>query len=159
MSESAKDCFLAAFFIALGSAALIVLAHTHSGGANVADVVGFGTLPRLYAGLLVGLGALLAGSSLIKLLQEARGRAAVLRIRSPLADPTVLMRTLGSMVLLVLYVLGLQQFTFFPVTAVFLAVMFFLYGRGPIWRVLLVAVVGAAALDVLFIRLIDLPLH
>jgi len=66
MSESAKDSFLAAAFIALGSAALIVLAHTHSGGANVADVVGFGTLPRLYAGLLVGLGALLAGSSLIR---------------------------------------------------------------------------------------------
>lgn len=159
MFESTKDSILAAVLIALGIGALIVLAHTRSGGTDVADVVGFATLPRLYAGLLVGLGGVLAASSLIKRLREARGHSAVHRIRSPLADPTVLVRTFGSIVLLVLYVLGLQQFSFFPVTAIFLAVMFFLYGRGPIWRVLLVAVIGAAALDVLFIRIIDLPLH
>ena len=129
-----------------------MLAHTRAGGINVADVVGFATLPRLYAGLLVGLGGVLAASSLVKRLREARGHSAVHRIRSPLADATVLVRTFGSIVLLVLYVLGLQQFSFFPVTAIFLAVMFFLYGRGPIWRVLLVAVIGAAALDVVRIQ-------
>ena len=159
MSESTKDSLLAAVLIVLGIGALVVLAHTRSGGGNVANVVGFATLPRFYAALLIGLGGLLAVSSLVKLLREVRGHQAVHRIRSALADPVVLMRTFGSIVLLVLYVLGLQQLAFFPVTAVFLAVMFFLYGRGPIWRVLIVAVVGAAALDILFIRIIDLPLH
>ncbi len=159
MSESTKDFVLAAAFIAVGVAALVVLARTKAGGSSGADVVGFATLPRLYAGLLVGLGALLAASSLFKMLRDARSHHVAPKVRSAFADPIVLMRAFGSIVLMILYVLGLQQFPFFPVTAVFLAVMFFLYGRGPIWRVLLVAILGGAVLDVLFIRIINLPLH
>ena len=159
MSESAKDSVLAAVLIALGVGALVVLAHTRSGGTSGADVIGFASLPRLYAILLIGLGGLLAISSVTKLLGEARGRLQARRIRSALANPTILLRTIGTVVLLILYVLGLQKFVFFPVTALFLAAMFFLYGRGPIWAVILVAIVGAGTLDVLFIRIIDLPLH
>jgi len=159
MSESGKDSVLAVVLIALGVAALVVLAHTRSGGTSGADVIGFASLPRVYALLLIVLGGMLAASSAARLLREARGRVQPHRIRSALADPTILMRMIGSIVLLVLYAVGLQYFVFFPVTAVFLAAMFLLYGRGPIWRVILVSLLGAGAFDVLFIRIIDLPLH
>lgn len=159
MPDTTKDCVLAAALIALGAGALVVLAHTRSGGANVADVVGFATLPRLYAGLLIGLGALLGANALLKALRQRAAGAAAARSRSSLADPKVLLRTVGALALLVLYVIGLERFDFLAVTAAFLAAMFLLYGRGPLWRVLLIAAVGAAALDVLFVRIIDLPLH
>ena len=64
-----------------------------------------------------------------------------------------------AMALTALYVAGLERLQFFPVTAVFLAAMFLLYGRRPLWGVGLAALLGAAALDVVFIRVINLPLH
>lgn len=159
MSELSKDVVLAIVLMVFGAGALIVLAYTHSGGAHVANVVGFATLPRLYASLLIGLGALLGGNSLIEMHRDARAGRAPLRNRSPLADRTVLLRTVGTVALLVLYVIGLEHTAFFPATTVFLGVMFLIYGRAPLWRVLLVAILGAAALDVLFIQVINLPLH
>lgn len=159
MSERFKDLLLALVLIVVGVGALIVLAHTKSGGTDSANVVGFATLPRLYAALLVGLGLLLAGTSGVQVIKERRGTVTPTMVSSALSDPIVLMRAIGTVVLLVLYVVGLEALPFFPVTVAFLALMFLIYGRKPLWRVLIVAAVGAAALDVVFVRIIELPLH
>ena len=159
MSDSTKDFVLAMVLLALSVLALAVLARTRSGGEDVANVVGFATLPRLYALLLAGLSILLAAGALIRNRREARGLIERGEIHSVLADRTVLMRMVGAVGLLVLYVIGLQYLSFLPTTIVFLAAMFLLYGRRPLWAVGLVAVLGGAALDIVFIRIIDLPLH
>lgn len=159
MSETSKDLILALVLMAVSIAALLVLAHTRSGGEDVANVVGFATLPRLYAILLIGLSMLLGGNAVLRARREMRDPAEVGKAGSLLANPTVLIRMVGAVMLLVLYVLALQDFSFLPVTIAFLAAMFLLYGRRPLWRVALVALLGGIGLDVLFIRIIDLPLH
>ena len=159
MSDSAKDFVLAVVLMALSVVALLVLAGTRSGGEDVANVVGFATLPRLYALLLVALSMLLGASALIRNRKEARGLLAPGEVHSVLADRTVVLRMAGAVVLLVLYVIGLESFSFLPLTIAFLAAMFLLYGRRPLWAVGLVAVLGGLALDIVFIRIIDLPLH
>ncbi len=136
-----------------------MLAGTRSGGEDVANVVGFATLPRLYALLLVALSILLGASALIRNRKEARGLIAPDEVHSVLADRTVVLRMVGAVVLLILYVIGLESFSFLPLTIAFLAAMFLLYGRRPLWAVGLVAVLGGLALDIVFIRIIDLPLH
>ncbi len=159
MSESTKDLVVALALVAFGVATLVVLAHTHNNGAHVADVLDFATLPRLYGLLLLGLSVLLAATSLVRKRREMRSGAALGRAPSPLSNPVVLGRAAGTVVLTALYVVGLERLQFFPVTAVFLAAMFLLYGRRPLWGVGLAALLGAAALDVVFIRVINLPLH
>jgi len=159
MSEASKDFLLAIVLIAVSIAALVVLEYTRSGGEDVANVVGFATLPRLYAILLIGLSSLLGISALLRARRESRSSTEQSRVRSLLANRSVLFRMVGAVTLLVLYVLALQYFSFLPVTILFLAAMFLLYGRRPLWRVALVAVLGGVSLDLLFIRIIDLPLH
>ncbi len=159
MSESMKDLVVAVALAALGLGTLVVLARTPNSGAQVADVLDFATLPRLYALLLVGLSVLLGASALVRRAREARSAGGLQRARSALADPAVLARAAGSVALTALYVAGLERLAFFPVTAAFLAAMFLVYGRRPLWGVALAALAGAAALDAVFVRVIDLPLH
>lgn len=159
MTESIKDLLLAIGLAALGMAMLLVLHNTHNNGAHVADVLDFATLPRIYALMLTGLSLLLAGSALFNARKKEGTEAASSRARSPHLNPVVLGRAVGTVALTVLYVLGIESLPFFPVTAMFLAVTFILYGRRPFWGVAVVALLGSAALDVVFVRIINLPLH
>jgi hypothetical protein len=159
MSESAKDLALAAALAAVGGAALIALSRTADKGAHVADVVGFATLPRLYAGILVALSALMGAGALLRMLAGRQAGSTPGAVAPLLAQRVVLIRTAGTVALTVLYVLGLERFPFFPVTAGFLGASFLLYGRRPLWAVALIAVLGAAILHGVFVGIIDLPLH
>ena len=159
MTESKKDVLLAIALVALGLGTLFVLSRTPDNGTHAADVLDFATLPRIYALMLTALSGVLAVTAWLRGRQVHKWSAPEDRRRSALSEPRVLGRALGTIALTAIYIVAIEHLNFMVATTTFLALTFLLYGRRPLWGVALTAVLGAAALDVVFIRIIDLPLH
>lgn len=73
-------------------------------------------------------------------------------------DALVRRRTAGTGILLLLYVFLLPLTPFFPLTAVFMCALFWLYGLRDMRKNVLVSCLGAAGFWLLFIRVANLSL-
>jgi len=109
-----------------------------------------GTLPTIYAVILVVLSALLGWQALRG---RIAGKAAAFRF-----PPLVWARILGTLALLIAYAVLLPSLPFWLLTFVFLAGLFLLYGHRRPLAMLATAVLGTAGLELVFIYLLGLPI-
>lgn len=115
------------------------------------------SLPFLYSGLLLALTLLFAAATLRDLLLARRsGAAEAPRERTP---PSVTLRRAATLAVLLLYVAGFTAFGFTLTTPLFLFCMFYVFGRTSLAGNLALALVGGAALWLLFVQILDLPLR
>lgn len=151
--QAGQDLALATVLAALAVFVLIDMGTAATTNIVRGGQVTHATLPMLYAGLLLFLTSLLAAKALFRLRQPDTGEPAF-----SLA-PGVWLRIAGTLVTLLAYVLLLKSpVPFVVLTGGFLALLFVLYGHRSLLQVGLVAIIGAVALDALFIRILHLPI-
>lgn len=142
--------------MAEGSASVFLLKQERAMGA-----LDYQTLPKICA---IGMIALSLVNISMILFKRKKEEAIVLG--EPQADikpmtnnkKTIFVRTAGSLVLLVLYALLLPYIHFVVLTAVFLFVLFFLYGKTKIAPAAMVAGIGATAFWIVFIKIANLSI-
>lgn len=150
--QAGQDLVLAAILAALAAFVLVSMGGTVDTNIVSGGRVTHATLPLFYAGLLLLLTLLLAVKALATLRRPSSGAPAF-----SLA-PAVWLRIAGTLACLLGYVLLLKVTPFLPLTAAFLALLFILYGHRRLPTIALVAIIGAVALDALFIRVLHLPI-
>lgn len=155
MSRFGSDVLLGVVLILFGLGALYLLGDIQS--VSMANAISSSTLPSVYATLLAALSGLMVISAIVRRLREGAARNARGSGAAAFPWPHAL-RAGGTLVLLVTYVLALSWIPFFVATAAFLMATLLLYGRAPLWRVVLLALVAAGAFHWLFIELIKLPI-
>jgi len=116
----------------------------------------YASVPTICAAGIVFLASLYTIGSVIRLVRL--GGLDPRRWEKSVSSPsTATLRRLGTVVLLVAYVLVLRALPFFVATAFFLALMFVLFGQTAWRKVALVALLGSAGLTLLFVQLLKLP--
>ena len=166
MSGKAQwDLIAAGLLLAL---AVFVLVRTSIGfGAPFADAGGIfpETLPRVYGVALLVLALILGVEAWNRRNDPPAGTgtgedasADASEEDSPFSSSLPWGRLLGTLAAVVVYAIVLPMAPFLPITAAFLASLFFLYGHRNYVSLGLVALIGALAMDVLFIRILSLPL-
>lgn len=150
--QAGQDLILAAILVAISLFVLIDMGS--SAGTNIVSggEVTHSTLPIVYAGILLILTFLLAVKAVIHLRRPETKEPAF-----SLA-PAVWLRIAGTLAGLLAYVLLLKIVPFIVLTAAFLAVLFVFYGHRKPLPIAVTAIVGAVALDALFIRVLHLPI-
>ena len=168
MPDKAKDLTLAAALIGVGIAALIVVqTTTPEDSIQGAEALTFATLPTIYGVALVGLATLYFLGAAVGLLRDRR--AARSQVATPKAVSaaeervvvparTVAVRTWATLALLITYATLLEVLPFFPITAAFLFMLFWLYGQRSPVKTGAVALLGGAAFYLLFIQILKLPI-
>lgn len=165
MKDRIADLALAVSLIVLGSFVLVDINTTEMTGHSVIGSIGFSTLPTIYAGLIVVFAAVIGVVALAGMWRER-----ALQRPSPSPEDTagpgksgpsqklVAIRTLGTIAVVGVYASLLKHVGFFVLTAVFLFIMFQLYGQRSLVQTTIVALIGAAAMHGLFITALKLPL-
>ena len=121
----------------------------------------YASLPKIYAIALV---AFCAVNILLQFTKRRRAqraeeeKAAAEAAESPQSQKSIRFRTLATIVLIFLYALLLPRTPFLYSTAVFLFVMFWVYGQRNLKLTIPVSAGGALCLWALFIKLANLPL-
>lgn len=168
MPEKAKDLALAAALVGVGIAALIVVqTTTPEDSIRGAEALTFATLPTIYGAALVGLATLYFLGAAIGLLRDRR--TARPQVAAPKAVPaaeegevvparTVAVRTWTTLALLIAYAALLEVLPFFPITAAFLFLLFWLYGQRSPVKTGAIALLGGGAFYLLFIQILNLPI-
>jgi len=154
MSTAKKDLLISIGLLLLGLGAVYVIQTTPKAGKSMTDALTFSTLPTIYAGCLALLSLALASFSVGKILKE-RGKH---EERKAGWNGLVVFRLISTLLLVCAYVFSLQHTHYAAATAGFLFLTLVLYGRGPIWKVATISLVGAALLHMLFIEIIQLPI-
>lgn len=166
MSSKSKWDLVAAGGILL--LALFVLIRTQIGfGASFSDAGGIypETLPRVYGIALLIMGLILAIEAWNRRnnppaepeIGEDCGEVAMVD-PNPFSTSLPWGRIAGTLAALILYVFLLPLAPFLLITTVFLVALFVLYGHRAPFPIALAAFIGALAMEVLFIRILSLPL-
>ncbi|MFQ5936057.1 MAG: tripartite tricarboxylate transporter TctB family protein [Acidiferrobacterales bacterium] len=165
MPGKLADMILAIVFIAIGLLVLNDIRSTEHTGYNVIESITFATMPSIYAGLLIGLSLLFGATATFEILRERRSKKGTIDAAAVRSEETsgasrkiTAVRTVSTVVAVVVYVLLLEYIHFLALTAIFLFVMFQLYGQRSVVGTGAVAIVGAAALHGLFITILKLPI-
>ena len=150
--KAGQDLVLAAVLAAISLFVLIDMGG--SAGTNIVrgGEVTHTTLPMVYAAILLFLTLLLAVKAALQLRRPETGAPAFSMA------PAVWLRIAGTLACLLGYVALLKTAPFIVLTAAFLALLFILYGHRRLLPIALVSIIGAVALDALFIRILHLPI-
>ena len=172
--EKKKDILLALGLLAVGVVALIEInATTEQSRIVSAQALTYATMPSIYAWLLIGLVGLFIGITIRDMRadrlaaqsdqeadtvspeeEEMQGDVEVVDIRRK----TILLRTFGTLIALLAYVLLLKYVHFMILTTLFLFVMFLLFGQRSIKKIAVISICGGAVFYFLFVYLLKLPL-
>lgn len=167
MSQKAKwDIVAAGIMFAL---AVFVLVSTFIGfGSAFADAGGVfpETLPRVYGIALLVLSAVLGFEAWLRRnlapgpveTDNSKAEAVPPADYSPFPKNFPWGRIFGTLAAIIAYAIALPLVPFLPLTAVLLAALFVLYGHRSVVSIALVAGIGSLLMDVLFIRVLNLPL-
>ena len=172
IQEKKKDLLLALGLMAVGIVALIVINATAEEGriASAAELT-YAAMPSIYAWLLIALVALFMATTFRAMWVERqvqhneedktvapRGEAQDDAKALPIRRKTILLRTLGTLVMLLAYVLLLEYVHFMILTTLFLFVMFLVFGQRSIKKIAVVSICGGIAFYLLFIYALNMPI-
>ena len=166
MTDKIKDLILGLVLLTVGSIALIAI-RTSEGGTRIesAAKLTYATMPTIYAWVLIVLVALFMLKTVLAMRSEQplkrqhediapeKSQEAVAVVSSK----TILLRTWGTLFILLCYVLALDYIHFLILTLLFLATLFFLYGQRSIKKITAVSVCGGVVYYFLFIYILNLP--
>jgi len=173
VQEKTKDLLLAFGLLVVGIVALIVInASTEETSIASAAALTYAAMPTIYAWVLIALVALFMATTLRAMWverlavqrdeeddtvapgDEAQGDVETLGVRRK----TILLRIWGTLVVLLAYVLLLEYVHFMILTALFLFVMFLVFGQRSIKKIAAVSICGGAAFYFLFIYILKTPI-
>lgn len=155
-----RDVAVSTVLIVVGLAAIFRINTVGTSRAVVTQSLTHASLPTLYASLLVLLSTvMLIGSLRVLWLRRSTG------IRDDAGPPPdaspdragFVIRWVGTLTALIVFALLLPHAPFLLLTTVFLAVLFWLFGRkGPI-KVAAASIIGGTAFYLLFVVFLKLP--
>lgn len=154
--ELLKDVLFGGALVALGVFLLVWIVETPAGFASATTAIDFDTVPILCSTGLILLSAVYLMGRVRALLAHRRNAGGPLV--PPATRPSALFwQRLITVVVLIAYAVALRHLPFFVATLALLAALFAVYGqRSPI-RIAAVSVLGSAALTLLFIYALNLP--
>ena len=159
-----RDVVVSFLLIVLGILAVININSGEVGKITETATLTHSTLPTIYGVLLIFLASVILIGALGKLITGRRGSGP--QKINPVTETvslkvnrmTVLMRTLGTLVLLVAYSFLLAYVNFVTLTALFLALLFILFGRRRPLQIALASILGSAGFYIIFIYFLNLPI-
>lgn len=162
MNITVKELVLSSALMILSLSAVLII-NTTGQQTQVADTesLTFATMPTIYGSILLLLSAIFFLGSLRQFL-SAKHRIPSKTTEGAESDSpssrTVITRIGLTLVILVTYVVLLEYVQFLVVTALFLFVMFWVFGQRSLWKMAAVALLGGASFYGLFIYVLDLPI-
>jgi hypothetical protein len=164
MSEVKRDILVSLIFVLLGIFAIITINMGETTKITESATLTHATLPTIYGALLIFLSGIIFVDSLRKLVtgKHGAGPEHVNTVSEELkveASPRmVILRTWGTLALLVAYAVLLAHLNFIVLTAGFLAMLFVLFGRKKPWKIALASLLGSSGFYLLFIYFLKLPI-
>jgi Na+/melibiose symporter-like transporter len=173
MHEKIKDLALAIALLGVGVFALIAIGATSEQSRIVsAATLNFASLPTIYAKVLIFLVGVYLLTIFIDIHKQrktsqiqnnGRSSASEKEIETDQSSPTwssrvIILRMIGTLLLLVLYVFCLEYIHFMIATTVFLFCMFYVFGQKSLKKITMVSIAGGAAFYLLFIKGLNLPI-
>jgi hypothetical protein len=156
-----RDAVVSAVLIVVGLAAIFRINTVGTSRAVVTQSLTHASLPTLYASLLVLLSAVMLIGALRVLLRRPIGaRDDALRPSeggTATDHSSFLVRWLGTLAALVVFALLLPHVPFLLLTTVFLASLFWLFGRTGLVKVAAASIIGGSAFYLLFVVFLRLP--
>jgi hypothetical protein len=151
MRDTLKELALTGVLAAIAVTALVSISTTVRPAMSFQYASGleFGTLPKLYAGLMRVLCLLNAGLALF-----CRKRQADM----PVVDRLSLMRAAVTILLLFVFVFLIGKIPFAFLCAGFLCILFFVYGKMKVLQTVGISLAGAVALHLIFVTALGLRL-
>ncbi|NIS83585.1 MAG: hypothetical protein GTO14_26070 [Anaerolineales bacterium] len=173
IQEKTKDLLLALGLLAVGIVALVAI-NASKEGSRIASAAAltYAAMPSIYAWLLISLVGLFMATTLRGMWIErlatkrdeeeetaAPGNEAQSDLEaSAVRRKTILLRTWGTLGVLLAYVLLLEYVHFIILTTLFLSAMFLVFGQRSIKKIIALSICGGAAFYFLFIYLLNLPI-
>ena len=168
MKERIKDLLLGFGLLAAGVVALLTIPapgqQTHiSSGAELT----YATLPTIYSWILILLVSLYMAKTVFAIWKDRTDEKQPINQNEPkerapeityASQKVIILRTIGTLLILLAYVLLLEHVHFFILTILFLSVLFFVYGQRSIPKIAAVSVCGGTVFYILFIHILKLPI-
>lgn len=159
-----RDILISIVFIFIGILAIVKINMGDGTKSVHTATLTHATLPTIYGALMIFLAGMILLGALRKLLTGRRGpgpervNPQTDAVVAEVSRATVMLRTWGTLVLLVTYSFLLPHVNFIVLTAAFLALLFFLYGRRNVLHIALFSLLGSAGFYMLFIYFLNLPM-
>ncbi len=167
MKEKVKDLLLGFGLLAVGIIALnTIRSSEQQTSISSAAELTYATMPILYAWLLILLVVIYLAQTILALRKEHQTDQRPVEAREPethetetasTPKKTIFLRTLGTLLVLLAYVLLLEHVHFLILTILFLSGLFLLYGQRSLVKIVAVSVCGGAVFYLLFIHILKLP--
>ncbi|MCK4534122.1 MAG: tripartite tricarboxylate transporter TctB family protein [Syntrophobacterales bacterium] len=169
MSGKTKDFLIAIALLVIGIGAIVIINMEKEyqrieSGAKLT----YATLPSIYAGLLIFLVVIFLIQTLRVIKTERSGESVPSAGESgpknddvqatPVSRRVLQVRTVGTLIVLLIYVSLLEYVHFMINTTLFLGIMFWLYGQRSLKKIVVVSLIGSTAFYFLFIYILDVPI-
>ncbi|UCH20335.1 MAG: tripartite tricarboxylate transporter TctB family protein [Deltaproteobacteria bacterium] len=168
MKERIKDLLLGFGLLAVGVVALLTIRipvqQTRiSSGAKLT----YATLPKIYSWILILLVCLYMAKVVFAIWKDRAAEKRPIGGDEPKesapeiaysSQKVILLRTIGTVIIVLAYVLLLEHLHFFILTILFLFVLFFVYGQRSILKITAVSICGGTVFYILFIHILKLPI-
>lgn len=164
ISAAKRDILVSLVFISLGIFAIININMGEGGQITETATLTAATLPTIYGSLLIFFAGIILFGALRKLVTGRCGsgpeRVNTLSVEASVdvGWKMVMLRTWGTLGLLVVYALLLAYLNFIVLTAVFLAALFVLFGRRKPRKIAIASILGSVGFYLLFIYFLKLPI-
>lgn len=163
--DKLKDLALGCFLLIVGIFAFISVNATEQTRISSGKAITYATMPSIWAGLLTLLALLFMANALLEILAERQQRNEGEGISHPRAmewfsgeKRIVIVRTTGTLALLLIYIMLLLHVNFAVLTTAFLFLMFYLYGQTSVIQNAFIAICGGLGFYLLFIYFLKIPL-
>lgn len=161
-----KDIILGISLISVGLYASISIQLTESTGLITDQLMNHATLPSIWGGLLAALTSLWMIQVISELCHVNKalgmlgGNDHVFSIDRmfPTISRTLILRMIASIIAIIVYAVMFEEAPFFLITGAFLFAMLLAFGQPLYWKTGLIAAIGCAALHVVFVNFLQLPL-
>jgi len=168
MKEKVKDLLLGFGLLAVGIVALMTIPTPgQQTSISSAAELTYATMPTIYSWILILLVAIYIAKTIFAIWKEPVNEKqptngdepkAILPEAAFLLQKTIILRTIGTLLILLTYVLLLEHVHFLILTILFLSVLFFVYGQRSIPKIAAVSACGGIVFYFLFIYILKLPI-
>lgn len=164
ISAVKRDILVSLVLISLGIFAIININMSEGGKITETATLTAATLPTIYSSLLIFLAVIVLTGALRKLITGRHGSqaesvsAVSIEVKVETSWKMIMLRTWGTLGLLIVYALLLAHVNFIVLTTAFLAALFVLFGRRKPWAVAIASALGGTGFYLLFIYFLKLPI-
>ena len=164
MQAVTKDLLIGVTVFALGLGALLYIQYGPGEALQTSRdaQITFRSFPSVISALLMLLSGIFVAVSLVsrsRVQSESGSAVTADETGKQKGPPYLALRMAGLLILLIAYAILLGAVPYYLLTAIFLFILFFIFGETNPLRNLIVAALGGAAFHGLFVMVLHLPLY